>query len=260
MFAYSGIKQDKHVRDHEVYSVRSHSNQVASTGQPDAPKDERRSSDRINIKNKSYRKYAVSSLFIVAAVFAIVKLSSAPSKPIINSANSAMVMPTNVLANMPSPDKPIKDGLMPNETVEYLPLDDSKSSSVNKFAPKSLHEKSVNNKDDALMQKNVLQEKLAQDELAKKEAKKEAANKANQEAEQQAESGISTELLPTRADNQKSINVEVKPVDRPDKIAKKASEKDKTKEKSSFQIFKDSIKQGQESKCSQGQIALGQCS
>jgi len=217
MFAYSGVKQDKHVRDHEVYSVRSHANQVASIVQPNTPKDERRSSDRLLVRNKFNRKYAVPSLLIIAAAFAIVKLSIAPSEPIITLANSTIAMPTKVLANIPSPDKSIKDGLMPNETVENLPLDTSKSASENKLVTKSnktLQEESINSKDNALMQA----------ELAKKKANKEA-----------------------------------KAVDRPVKVAKITPEKDKTNEKPFFRTITDSIKKGQESKCNQGQILMGQC-
>jgi hypothetical protein len=266
MFAYSGIKQDKHVRDHEVYSVRSHANQVASIGQPDTPKDERRASDRKNEKNKFNWKYAVPSLLVIAAIFAIVKLTSAPSEPNITLAKSAIAMPTKVPASLPSPAKPSKDGLMPNETVENLPLDTSKPANENKLATqskKTLQEEIINSKNDAVMQENVLHEKLAQDELAKKEAKKkarkEAEKKASQEAEQQAESGKLTERQPTRVDYPKSINVEATPVDRPIKVAKTTPEKDKTKEKSFLESFTDSIKQGQKSKCDQGKIAMGQC-
>lgn len=201
MFAYSGIKQDKHVRNHEVYSVRSHSNQLVTDYRPDAPKDQRRANDRVNVKNKSYWVYAISSLFIVVTIFEIVKFSSAPSKPIIDSSE---VTPTNVLANLQSTDTLIKHDLI---------------------------------------QKNVLQAKLAQDGLAKKEA----------------ESEKSTERLQTSVYNPKIITLKVKPVDYPDKIEKKASEKNKTNEKLFLKTVKYAAKQGQENKCSQGQIGLGQC-
>jgi class 3 adenylate cyclase len=238
MFAYSGIKQDKHVRDHEVYYVRSHSNQVASTGQPNAPKDERRSSDKINIKNKHYWLYGIPSLLILSAVFAIARFSSAPSDPMINTVKA-----------MPSAEIPSQDTLKPNEAVKNISSDDLKSLSDNKLVttPKeTLHKKNVSSKSGALMQKNVLHEKVV-------------ANKANQDAKHEMESRRQAERLPIHAENPKSPKVEDKAVDRPVKIAKKSAENDKTKEKSFFKSFTDSVQRGSEVKCNQGQIVLGQC-
>jgi class 3 adenylate cyclase len=109
MFAYSGVKQDKHVRDHEVYSVRSHANQVASIGQPDTPKDERRSINQPKVKNKFNWNYAIPSLVVIAAIIVLAKLISTPSEPIITLAKSAISIPKKVSASFPLPAKPIKE-------------------------------------------------------------------------------------------------------------------------------------------------------
>jgi hypothetical protein len=121
-----------------------------------------------------------------------------------------------------------------------------------------LQDGSAISRDNALMQEKALQEKLAKKE-ARKEARKEAKRKAHQEADQLAESGIPTERLPSRADNPKSINKEAKPLDRPVNVAKATPEIENTKEKPLLKSFSDSFHQGQKGKCTQGQIAMGQC-
>lgn len=257
MFAYSGIKQDKHVRDHEVYSVRSHSNQVASIGQPDTPKDERRSTYPPKVKNKFNWNYAIPSLLAIAAIITLAKLTSTPSEPIITLAKSAIATPEKVSASLPLPAKPIKDGLMPNEALAYLPLEVSQSANENKLETKSkktLQQERVISKDDALIQEKALQEKLA-----KKKTRKEAKKKAHQEAERLTESGTPTERLPSRTDNPKSINKEEKPLVRPVEVAKATPEKENTKVKSFLKSFTESFHQGQKGKCTQGQISMAQC-
>jgi len=253
MFAYSGVKQDKHVRDHELYSVRSHANQVASIGQPDTPKDERRSTYRPKVKNKFNWKYAIPSLVVIPAIIALANLSSTPSKPIVTLAKSAIAIPEKVSGSLPLPVKSSKEGLRQNEAVGYLPIEVSQSANKNKLetnSKKTLQEESAISKDNALIQEKALQEKLA-----KKEARKEAKRKAHQEAEQLAASEIPTE----RADNPNSINKEAKPLDRPVKVTKAAPEKENTKKKPFLESFTDSFHQGQKGKCTQGQISMGQC-
>lgn len=255
MFAYSGVKQDKHVRDHELYSVRSHSNQDVSIGEPDAPKDERRSSDKVEANNRFSWMFAISSLLIIAAVFLTIKVNSSPSEQSINLINSANTMPTNIPAKIPLPDKLIKDDLMLNKAQKKSSLDDLKSASQNKLTTKSkltLVERSVKSKQDAIVQESVIQDKLA-----KKAAKKVTPIKANQEAGQQAVSRVTRASQTTNTENPNNKNVEIRPVDHPDKLVNGASEK--ANEKSFFKPFIDSVKQGQERKCDQGQIALGQC-
>lgn len=137
MFAYSGVKQDKHVRDHELYSVRSHSNHEAVIGEPDAPKDERRSSDKVEVKNRFSWKFTLSSLLIIAAVLFIIKFNSSPSMQSINLINSAKTLPTNISEKVPLPDKLIKDDLMSNKAQGKSSLNDLKSASENKLAKKS---------------------------------------------------------------------------------------------------------------------------
>ncbi len=205
MFAYSGVKQDKHVRDHELYSVRSHSNHEASIGEPDAPKDERRSSDKVEVKNRFPWKFTVSSLLIIAAVLLIIKFNSSPSMQSINLINSAKTLPTNISAKIPLPDKLIKDDLMPNKAQGKSSLNDLKSASENKLAKKlkpTLLEKVVKSKDDVLVQENVIQAKLA---------KKGTTIKANQEVEQHGVSRMPRARQSTNTENPNDKSVEIRP-------------------------------------------------
>jgi class 3 adenylate cyclase len=107
MFAYSGVKQDKHVRDHEVYSVRYHSNQEAKIGKPDRPKDKRRSTDRYTVN----WSYAIPGLLIIPMIFALVKSPSTPSEPIISSTEQAISATEKSSASSPSLAKSIKEKL-----------------------------------------------------------------------------------------------------------------------------------------------------
>lgn len=261
MFAYSGVKQDKHVREHEIYSVRSHTNHVANIGQPETPKDERRASGQSSVKSKVNWKYAVPGLFIIAALFALVKLSAVPPEPIITIAKSVVAVPEKISAELPSSAKSAKVGLMPNETLENLSFEAVKSANENVLATKSkkmLQEENVKVQGDALIQEKVLKNKVVQDKLVKADlASKKAKKKARQEAEQQAESEVSRERTSSHADMPKSTNAVAKPAEPSAKIAESTPEK--AKEKSGWKTLTESIKQGQESKCTQAQIAMGQC-
>lgn len=75
--------------------------------------------------------------------------------------------------------------------------------------------------------------------------------------EQHGVSRMSRARQSTNTENPNDKSVEIRPVDHLDKLVNGVSER--PNEKSFFKPFIDSVKQGQERKCDQGQIALGQC-
>lgn len=73
MFAYSGLKHDKHVREHEVYSVRSHQAYPENSSQIISLKDVRRLADRLAITAKVNRHYIFWALPVILAFILIGK-------------------------------------------------------------------------------------------------------------------------------------------------------------------------------------------
>jgi Adenylate and Guanylate cyclase catalytic domain len=240
MFDYSGVKQDKHVREHEVYSVRllkeqSDSEDTVSMPNDAAPLQLVLASKKINWK------YAALCLPAIIAFFLIVKSASAPSVPAITidetSASTEIAMATadEIKSAQTKPEalteKTSKDVLLPNETIETLP------SAVS--LPVKDTSKTAAKTDVAAVDKTP--QELLELELAKKKAK--------QKAKKKAEEASATEAKPQYGT-----------VHQPEVVAVKTEvKKDESKEKSGWGTFKDSVKQGGEAKCSQAQIAMNQC-
>lgn len=260
MFAYSGVKQDKHVREHEIYSVRSHTNHVANLGQPEIPQDERRASGQSSVKSKVNWRHTVPSLFIIAALFALIKFSNTPPEPINNIAKSVVAVPEKNSSELPASVKPVKDDLMPNETFESLPFEAVKSTNENMLTTKSkaaLQEDNVKVLGDTIIQEKALKTKVAQDELVKAApVLKEAKKNAKQKPELRAESEMPTDRI-LSADIAKNPNTITKPAEHSAKMTESTPEK--VKEKSGWKTLTEIIKQGQEGKCTQAQVAMGQC-
>jgi Adenylate and Guanylate cyclase catalytic domain len=108
MFDYSGIKHDKHVREHEVYSVRLLKNQTSAE---DAPLD---SSDDVapSVANTINWKYVALALPAILAFIVLFKLNSVP------------IVPKVIIAKPAATARPVasnNNGLLPNETVEKTP-------------------------------------------------------------------------------------------------------------------------------------------
>jgi class 3 adenylate cyclase len=267
MFAFSGVKQDKHVREHEIYSVRSHKDEATDIFKPKTPKDERRSSDRVALKNKFYLKYLAPSLLAFVALFGFAKMMSqaepvAPSV-VFKQEESAKKSPESQL---PESSKTIKVALIANEKIK-----NSTAVNTNTQSGTTLEVKSKNLLEDTAKETTKVnktddlanQEKLNQDMSAKEKSDKTklAIKKAKQKAaKEKAESLATSENLAIRADDAKRNHTEVKPVEHIKKPAESVvAVKEQTKDKSGLQVFADSIKQGHKNECTQVQISMNQC-
>lgn len=253
LFDYSGIKQDKHVREHEVYSVRLQKDVLLSNGRSAVPT----TAEQLSVAPaKLFNwKYAAVGIPLLAAFVGLVKMNAEPKSPAItlmnpveqlkpvDQTNAALVKPsltTSVDLSMSPVNQPTKqlDGqaLMPNETIEKTPLIDDKS---DKLATSANADK-------------LATEDKAKLKLAKKKAKNEA------------------EMPPEFVLPKKDIAENPHPVDgaaksaahRTEKVADKTKElkpKDKSTDKSTWQGIKDSVTNGTEKQCTQAQVAMSQC-
>ena len=257
MFDYSGVKQDKHVREHEVYSVRLLKEQAGNeenTALPiqDLPVALLQHSNNINWK------YAALAAPALVAFFLIIKSASEPVVPKI------ILDPTIALAQISTPladssDKPQnlavlmpvavnKSLLMPNETLESVPQ------ATTLTAAKTVATKEI-----------VIQDKAPVDLLETELANKKAKQKAKKKIEELATKQNANEVKPKQGATDSGSSVNKPSVQQPDVVAaktevKKTSMQEKSgQEKSGWNTFKDSVKQGGENKCSQAQIAMNQC-
>jgi hypothetical protein len=87
MFDYSGIKHDKHVREHEVYSVRLLKNQTVN--EELSPKLENNSQPNrwLELVNKVNWKYAALVLPSVVAILFLIKMASTFTEPATQAEN-----------------------------------------------------------------------------------------------------------------------------------------------------------------------------
>jgi class 3 adenylate cyclase len=244
MFDYSGIKQDKHVREHEIYSVRLLKEQTElnrdalELPQESLPKQPLLSSNKINWK------YAMLAAPAVVAFFLIIKSASEPAQPAITMDNTAAtkqiaIATTEAAKTLEAesaalPKSTSQDVLLPNESIATVP---SAASVAIKDAKKNAAKTDV-----------AAVDKTPKD-LLEIEAKKKAKQKAKQKAEEAAHKKL------TAAKPQQETIVKQKEVAAVTPQAKK----DPVKEKPGYVIIRDSVNQNGENKCSQAQIAMNQC-
>ncbi len=262
MFAFSGIKQDKHVREHEIYSVRSHKDEATDIFKPKPPKDERRASDQVTSKNKFYLKYLAPSLLVFVALLGFAKMmaQAEPVTPtvIFKQEESAKKLPE---PQLPESNKAKKVALIASEKIKNSTVVNANIQSDTKLDAKSkssLDEATkettkVSKTDDSVNQEMSAKEKSDKTKLAIKKAKQKAAK-------EKTESLATAENVAIRADATKSNHTEVKPVEHIKKSTESAvAVKEQTKDKSGLQVFADNFKQGQRNLCSQAQISMNQC-
>ena len=243
LFDYSGIKQDKHVREHEVYSVRLQKDIFHSNGRSALPS----SSEQTNIvfaKPLNW-KYVALGVLLLAAFVGLIKMNAEPKPPTITLVNPVQQVKPVEQAKAPSLDKPsltsstdlsasagnkVDSGaLMPNETIEKTPVIARKNNNL-------------------ATSDNV--SKLAEDRTALKSAKK------NPNSEEHGNLPPAFELP------KKDVAETPHPVDNAAKPVEHHTEKSKEvkpKDKSTWQDIKDTVSHGAESKCTQAQIAMNQC-
>jgi class 3 adenylate cyclase len=253
MFDYSGVKHDKHVREHEVYSVRSHQDTVANASQPMVLNEDRRLTHRLvpklAITKKVNLKYAALALPALVAFALIIKSAvdtsvpnAAPNQPQITVIPSA-VAAASVGSN--------ENGLLLNETVVL----------------KTPNEAQVAADNDAILKLEKGQEiKSAQEALTKAELVKTklAVKAANRKAKQKENSEMPAEYVQTQVVTQPTIvnksRVTAKPASNSVKTTELIADKSDAKPKSRWRIFKDNVKNGEKGQCTQAEISMNQCS
>jgi len=256
MFDYSGVKQDKHVREHEVYSVRLQKDILLSNGRSAIPATAEQTSAATN---KPFNwKYAAVGIPLLAAFVGLIKMNAEPKSPAITLVNPApQVKPVEQFnpstlykpllttsadlsglkdnkAGNKSANKVDNQALMPNETIEKTPAIDHKNDNL---------------------AKNVNTDKVAaEDKVKLKLAKK----KTNSEAQGEMPPEF---VLPKKdvAENPRPTDSMTKAVVHHTEKAADNAKEVKAKDKSTWQGFKDSVANGGVKQCTQAQIAMGQC-
>lgn len=256
MFDYSGIKHDKHVREHEVYSVRSHKNEMAKAKDFSILKDGFKLTKSLAIANRINWKYAAPSLFVFLTLFGLVKLMP-QAQPVTPSIFSKLDADTVIL---PESDKSIKMALIANEKIKNLATADSVSQSEIK-ATRLLDEVPKATIKASEADHLVAQERIGQDNLGQERSTKTklAIKRANQKtAQEKTEILVISENAAIHTDSSKAAHKEPKSTEH-DKKYMESVVAVKDNNKSGMSIFMDSFKQGQKNECSQAQISMNQC-
>ena len=224
MFDYSGVKHDKHVRDHEVYSVRLTKDSTASENQAEFVADNSPLIKPLSVFNKINWNYAAPAVFVLVTLFAIGKLAFAPSLP----ADVSNMASKPVSTALPSdPAQASNMVVKPASAAVVANITPAKEVLVkNAPASKTLEEIKV----------------LPQEKAVKKLSKKKSKQKAKR----------SLEALPESSNIAQNSNATK---EQPIKTADSKTNQQKT----SHEIVKVSDKSKPIHECSQAQIAMGQC-
>jgi class 3 adenylate cyclase len=221
MFTYSGIKHDKHVREHEVYVIRS-TDEVASAGTPSPVITEDALAPNAVAETQPVNRkvwLAMGALFLALLAAALYRPTQM-DEPQLDELQPMAEMP----AAAPLATVPDLPAAQPSLVIEPV--------AASEPAPQAVAE----------MPKPV----------EKKQAKRKPVvveNKKSEPAIPQAASNESTKA--SRKDSTSSV------ADKPVPVA--VEHQVEIKEKSGWDSFKDSVKQGTKRECTQGEMALNQC-
>ncbi len=252
MFDYSGIKHDKHVREHEVYSVRPHQDTVIDGSQPIDLKDERRLAQRLVQTKKMNLKYVALSLpaLMAGLVLFINGAVDTYAPEIVLASPSVVSIEKAVNVEMKDANQ------QQNETREVI---QSETAIVAK----------LDQHDNLKLENNLEKENIAKTELTKtKPAKKEVKKKEATQKEASSKKTKQNEMnqMPPEfeqiqaANHSKPKAVNANSNTSAGKTAELTAGKVVTKKESMWGNFKESVKHGGESKCTQAQISMNQCS
>lgn len=253
MFDYFGIKHDKHVREHEVYSVRSHKEQAPQISEFVTSKDSIQLLKPSIIPQVINWKYAAPSIFAVASLLgfaAFMPMKSQAIAPNVVFKNEAKVNPTDS-------NKMVKVALIPKVETNKATLSEAnvqpgtKETAAKAVNPLTAQE----DKDETQTQEKVKEDKAALEK--KSEKAKLAASKAKQKAaKEKAESLMQTEHVATT--NVIPVRPEVRPTEhkKPETVV---AVNTPSKDKSGLEVFAESFKKGGKNECTQVQISMNQC-
>ena len=228
---------DMHANEQDIYAVRPLKyDALLEESPPLSTNHSPPQSKPLIIENINWR-YVPLSLLVLVALFVLVKGLSTPTEPTIIFVQPAQKAPPASLANL-SPAKSTEKFLLPNESLE-------KSSPQVSLGDKKLGDKKPGDKklaETKLAENKPIPNKKVQSKPVEKKVKKKMIQK-------QAKNNAATEI---KTKTEKPINAAAKPVI---STVEKSTDKDKT----GWETFKDSVKQGSNRPCSQAEIAMNQC-
>ncbi|MES2636936.1 MAG: adenylate/guanylate cyclase domain-containing protein [Pseudomonadota bacterium] len=235
MFDYSGIKHDKHVREHEIYSVRL----MKDLATPETKTAQSAIYKELtnNWFNRISWKYVALSLPALFTCAIVIKSAASPSEPLETTAS--LEVAEKILT------KPI------DATVERMP--ENGSIQLANYA--------VNNKIEAeteiVSANKIAIEEPLKDTPENKQVQKKVAKKSDSKKLQtkKVEKKQSTELPPEFIvpENEKTQPKTIAKVTEPQVNAELSAEK------SGWKTFTDSVKQGQQRNCTQVELTMNQC-
>ena len=209
-------------------------------------------------------KYVVAAVLITFGIWMLVRLVSKPIEPKITLTEPALTITTqeaDAVETKALTDKPagiLKEepfnGLLPNESVEKLPEPAAATKQINaaSTAKLSSHVKAAETVVDAKpveVKKTVSTTHKKQPDALSTDDKKLEASTLQDETKVKSEPNKE----PVRHEELLKDNI------KPNQSDKEGSSELTTKNKSGWEAFKDSLKQGKPSSCSQAETALGQC-
>jgi class 3 adenylate cyclase len=251
MFDYAGVKKDKHAREHEIYTVRLQKDAVAT--------DHFAAIEPIAKPKSAWAglslRYALPVVLVAGTLFALAKVLLNPIEPTLVITQPPVaaqeITPKTVVAALSPKITPVgtensdaSKGLMPNETLENA-LDSANVSQKNLQMDNELNPQKIDEEMNAALEKEKLAKKKAKklDELPP-EYVPVSAEAAKKPVTQQAKT--KSEHANQKVADNKSVKTSV--VTAPINTNKSAIE----------QIV-DDVKNGDEHKCSQAEIAMNQC-
>ena len=221
MFDYSGLKHDKHVREHEVYAVRLLKETM--TTEANAAQIDRPTVPGFNLLNWFNRinwKYLALALPAIMTLVVVIKTAATPREPMITLQQTLVEKPlgstaTKVIESI----LPDSLQLLPNETIE------------------------TNSGFDA--------------QPAQASVKQKSAKKTAKKADAELVDNLPADYVPAQAETQQQSKLTIKS----DELANKSPTPTAAPAKNNFswKSLKDSIQKGGEGVCSQAEISMNQC-
>ncbi|MES2501897.1 MAG: adenylate/guanylate cyclase domain-containing protein [Pseudomonadota bacterium] len=251
MFDYSGVKNDKHMREHEIYAVRLLKEVAAVEVKPIKAVSLKATNYLKPIQHFFMRinwKYVALSLPAILTSVLVIKSAASPSEPMITLQKATVS--TALAQAVAAPIQQNSSHLIPNETLETKLVNShielANYTVDNNAVDKSRAEKSLDDK--------AVIEQPAKTSLETKKADKKVAKKSNSKKSVKKSVNELPSDFTTPANNK---------VQQPKIVAQAAevqiANDTPTTQKSGWKTFTDSVKQGQERTCTQAEITMNQC-
>ena len=247
MFDYSGIKHDKHVREHEIYAVRllkdstapdTNSTQLNPLAQP-----AKQLFNPLNWFTAVNWKYTALALPAFVTFVMIIKSAAAPQEPMISFIQNAEAVPATLeVANNLNAAQQQRDMQLLNPPTELSAIED----------------KAETNAQVADVNPITTPEKAADKSPVKDASVK--TKSANKKVSKQIEQAELSDLPPEfKAPVSSHVQTTKIAANTPDLTMKPIAKTEEPVQKSGWKSFTDSVKKGQQGSCTQVQISMNQC-